>query len=160
MITLTQVINRLTELGCDPTGNDKQWSAKCPAHDDRNPSLSISEGDDGRALLYCHAKCDINAICMSLGYELSDLMPDNTVDVDSPRVSKAKPRGTSSGSTRFSTAEKAIERFETKNGPTSGRWSYQNSQGEVVGVILRRDTPKGKDICSKASVFSTRPSCC
>ncbi len=145
MSKLTQVINRLTELDCDPTGNDKQWSAKCPAHDDRNPSLSISEGDDGRALLYCHAKCDINDICMSLGYELSDLMPDNTVDVDSPRVSKAKPKGTSSGSTGFSTAAEAIERFETKNGPVSGRWSYQNSQGEVVGVILRRDTLKRKD---------------
>jgi hypothetical protein len=29
----------------------------CPAHDDRAPSLSISEGDDGRTLLKCHAGC-------------------------------------------------------------------------------------------------------
>jgi hypothetical protein len=146
MSKLTQVINRLTELGCDPTGNGKQWTAKCPAHDDRNPSLSISEGDDGKVLLNCHTGCDINDICVSLGYELSDLMPDNTVDVDSPRVSKAKPKGTSSGSTGFSRAEEAIAWFESKNGPTSDRWSYRNSQGEVVGVILRWDTPNGKDI--------------
>ena len=35
----------------------KGWSAPCPAHEDRNPSLSISEGDDGRALLFCHRGC-------------------------------------------------------------------------------------------------------
>lgn len=30
--------------------------AKCPAHDDRNPSLSIREAD-GKVLFYCHAGC-------------------------------------------------------------------------------------------------------
>ena len=33
------------------------WSARCPAHDDRNPSLSIDEGDDGRPLVRCHTGC-------------------------------------------------------------------------------------------------------
>jgi len=32
------------------------WMAKCPAHDDRNPSLSIREAD-GKVLLHCHAGC-------------------------------------------------------------------------------------------------------
>jgi putative DNA primase/helicase len=32
------------------------WMARCPAHDDRNPSLSIREGD-GKVLLHCHAGC-------------------------------------------------------------------------------------------------------
>lgn len=36
--------------------------ARCPAHDDRNPSLSIADGDDGRLLLYCHAGCSYDAI--------------------------------------------------------------------------------------------------
>ena len=31
------------------------WSALCPAHHDKNPSLSIGIGDDGRVLLHCHA---------------------------------------------------------------------------------------------------------
>lgn len=34
------------------------WTARCPAHDDRNPSLSINDGDDGKALVHCHAGCD------------------------------------------------------------------------------------------------------
>lgn len=32
------------------------WMAKCPAHEDRNPSLSIREAD-GKVLIHCHAGC-------------------------------------------------------------------------------------------------------
>ena len=31
------------------------WTARCPVHDDRNPSLSIKQGEDGRALVYASA---------------------------------------------------------------------------------------------------------
>ena len=33
------------------------WMARCPAHEDRNPSLSISIGQDGQILVHCHAGC-------------------------------------------------------------------------------------------------------
>jgi len=33
------------------------WIACCPAHDDREPSLSIAEGANGRVLVHCHAGC-------------------------------------------------------------------------------------------------------
>jgi putative DNA primase/helicase len=33
------------------------WTARCPAHDDRNPSLSIRETDHGKVLVHCHAGC-------------------------------------------------------------------------------------------------------
>lgn len=45
------------------------WMAKCPAHDDRNPSLSIRE-TDGKVLLHCHAGCaqrDVIAALKSVG---------------------------------------------------------------------------------------------
>ena len=32
--------------------------AHCPAHDDRKPSLSIRDADDGKVLVRCHAGCD------------------------------------------------------------------------------------------------------
>jgi hypothetical protein len=35
----------------------KQWLARCPAHDDRTPSLSIGYGYDGRIVFHCHAGC-------------------------------------------------------------------------------------------------------
>jgi DNA primase len=34
------------------------WMARCPVHDDRSPSLSISAGKDGKVLVRCHAGCD------------------------------------------------------------------------------------------------------
>lgn len=34
----------------------------CPAHDDRTPSLSVSDGRDGRLLLHCHAGCDYRGV--------------------------------------------------------------------------------------------------
>lgn len=49
------------------------WTAHCPAHEDRSPSLSIREGDDGRVLLRCFAGCTFDALCAALGLAQSDL---------------------------------------------------------------------------------------
>ena len=49
------------------------WKALCPAHEDREPSLSVTEGDDGRALLKCFAGCDTENIVGALGLEMKDL---------------------------------------------------------------------------------------
>jgi hypothetical protein len=39
---------------------------KCPAHEDRSPSLSVSDGQDGRLLLRCFAGCDFGRILDAL----------------------------------------------------------------------------------------------
>ncbi|WP_375640228.1 toprim domain-containing protein [Bartonella sp. MM55XZML] len=41
-------------------------TARCPAHDDRLPSLSIKNGHDGRLLLYCYAGCSFREIIQAL----------------------------------------------------------------------------------------------
>jgi putative DNA primase/helicase len=41
------------------------WMAKCPAHDDRNPSLSIRD-EAGKALVHCHAGCTQRAVIEAL----------------------------------------------------------------------------------------------
>jgi hypothetical protein len=51
------------------------WSARCPAHDDRSPSLSVREAD-GRVLFHCFAGCDPDDILRSVGLKWSDLYPD------------------------------------------------------------------------------------
>ena len=51
------------------------WQALCPAHEDRTPSLSITEGDDGRVLLHCHAGCATDAILAALRLRPRDLFP-------------------------------------------------------------------------------------
>jgi len=57
-------------------GGHGQWTARCPAHDDQQSSLSVGEGDDGRVLLRCHAGCDVDRITAALGLNKSDLFPD------------------------------------------------------------------------------------
>ena len=51
--------------------------ARCPAHADRSPSMSVSDGRDGKVLVHCHAGCaqrDVIAALQGLG-----LWPETTV---------------------------------------------------------------------------------
>jgi hypothetical protein len=43
--------------GKRPAKGNRGWMCKCPAHDDNGPSLSITNGNDGRLLLHCFAGC-------------------------------------------------------------------------------------------------------
>jgi len=48
-----------------------QWhgsygTARCPSHDDRNPSLSIRDAKDGRLLVRCHGPCDQDSVIQAL----------------------------------------------------------------------------------------------
>lgn len=49
------------------------WIARCPAHEDNNPSLSVSEGDEGRILFHCHAGCSFASVLNSLDLTAKDL---------------------------------------------------------------------------------------
>ena len=42
------------------------WTARCPAHDDRTPSLSIREADANKVLVRCHAGCDQERVIAAL----------------------------------------------------------------------------------------------
>lgn len=70
---LENVLSRLH--GVKKTGPNK-WKAFCRAHDDKNnPSLAISECDDGKVLLHCWSGCTIHQITAALDLDLGDLFP-------------------------------------------------------------------------------------
>lgn len=81
--------------GVRETGPGK-WIARCPAHEDRSPSLSVREVNDGTILIKCFAGCDTLAVCRSIGIEIRDLFPNQYVRrVDTrargvPRLSAAE----------------------------------------------------------------------
>jgi CHC2 zinc finger len=52
--------------------NGGGWMARCPAHEDRSPSLSIHEGN-GKILLHCFGGCSIEAVCAALEIKVSEL---------------------------------------------------------------------------------------
>ena len=59
----------------------------CPAHDDRSPSLSIRELDDGQLLINCLAGCGGADVVRAVDLELHDLYPEN------PQITKGcRPR--------------------------------------------------------------------
>jgi hypothetical protein len=74
MTPLERVLERL------PTARKvgKGRQAVCPAHDDQNPSLSISEGADGKVLLKCLANCGFESVVQALSLKVSDLFPEST----------------------------------------------------------------------------------
>lgn len=82
-------LNELLPLLDGVTGSGKQYSARCPAHDDKRASLSISEGTDGKILLNCHAGCAYDDIIAALGLQRSDLFQQPTAAQDFKGVGKA-----------------------------------------------------------------------
>jgi hypothetical protein len=68
-----RVLAALRDHGHELKRCGKGWSCRCPAHDDRSPSLSVDAGDDGRALVRCHAGCTVEAVCAAIGLQPSDL---------------------------------------------------------------------------------------
>ncbi len=76
----------------------KGWAACCPAHDDKSPSLSISEGSDGRVLIHCHCGCTVESICHAVGLKVADLMPNTSGHKRSNQPkSNTKPKSKSNG---------------------------------------------------------------
>lgn len=64
---------------------DGRWTACCPAHEDRHPSLSIRELRDGRVLVHCFAGCDVHDVVRAVGMTLEDLMPAAAPDAENRR---------------------------------------------------------------------------
>lgn len=73
---MTPVEKFLSHLG-GVKGRNGSWTAQCPAHDDRSPSLAVRELDDGRVLLHCFGGCETAAVLASVGMDMSDLFPDD-----------------------------------------------------------------------------------
>jgi len=71
---IENILNRLE--GVKKVG--KAFKARCPAHPDRSPSLSLKEADDGRVLLHCFSGCEIDAVVAELGLQMADLFPPSS----------------------------------------------------------------------------------
>jgi putative DNA primase/helicase len=65
------ILQALEARGCSPLGSNGTRSARCPAHDDRQASLSVTHGTD-RVLVHCHAGCEYQQIMEALGLLVGD----------------------------------------------------------------------------------------
>ena len=84
---IDDLISRLEK--CKRTGSGT-WLACCPAHEDRSPSMSIREVEDGRVLVHCFAGCGVDAILGAVGLEFDVLFPPKPID-HAPAVRRPYP---------------------------------------------------------------------
>ena len=72
--TLDRIIERLPDARPYKHG----YRAKCPSHDGKHrDSLSLSEGEDGAALVHCFGGCETADVLRTIGLEMKDLYPES-----------------------------------------------------------------------------------
>lgn len=82
-----KLLDRLEERGFDPYEDRKGWMALCPVHGDTVQSLSIDEGEDGQALVYCRShQCAFEDIVAELDLTPRDLVGGNRHKTDSAKL--------------------------------------------------------------------------
>jgi putative DNA primase/helicase len=109
--------------------NGAGWKARCPAHDDQNPSLSVGFGDDGRVLVSCHAGCEFAAIVKASGLAPGDFFaPHATNGRAGPR--RRTPRV-------FEKLADAIEAACPRGHVFIKSWPYKDAQGDSVFHVCR-----------------------
>lgn len=152
---LQRVLGALREHGHEPRKSGAGWVCRCPAHDDANPSLSISEGDDGRALVHCHTGCSAEAVCSAIRLRLVDLYRDDPsrgkgnaprtrpgVSVTKTPRTPARKAGIGDGDAKtYPTALEAVAELERRHGPKSAHWVYTDAAGEPVFLSVRFPVP-------------------
>ncbi len=95
------------------------YMASCPAHEDRKPSLSITQGEDGKVLLHCFAGCEKAKILAALGLDAGDLFP-------------APANGARNG-------------HKKTGGKPTATWEIRDAGGELQAIHVRFDRNGGKD---------------
>jgi hypothetical protein len=142
-VSIGTVIDGLKACGCDPHQNGVGWKARCPAHDDTNPSLVINEGDDGTVLMDCKAGCDFKAIVAAARLDMKEFFaPDSSSYSLKPPVTK-KPTTKKDAKVypSFEAAQSAMARWlKAKIG---GEWTYTNAAGAFVFRVVRFDKTRG-----------------
>ena len=81
MSNIDNLLSRLEKVKRTGSGT---YQARCPAHADRGPSLSIRELDDGRILLHCFAGCMAHEVLEAVGLSIHALFPERDIQHGRP----------------------------------------------------------------------------
>lgn len=96
-----------------PTG----WKACCPAHEDKDPSLFLADGEEGLALR-CYAGCDYKSIAQAL-------------EAKGAVLAGSRDR-----------SDVPFEHFQL--GAYHSHWDYHNANGSLIMRVCRWEQPGGK----------------
>ena len=117
-------VEALRGAGCKPVRRGSRWQALCPAHADTNRSLSVTQGDDGKALVHCFAGCTFDQISDKVG----------------------RPRARAGVSSVPPVRSELPEPQPLPEGHNVQSWTYHQADGTVLFAVVRRDTKRGKKV--------------
>lgn len=72
------ILGYFSDYGIKPSGNN-QYTCRCPSHDDKSPSLTITDVGD-KILVHCFAGCEPEDIVNAVGLSISDLFAEDGED--------------------------------------------------------------------------------
>ncbi len=124
-------IHRLENL----KGSGGQYTARCPAHDDRHASLSVKIEHD-KVLLHCHTGCTTEAIVAALGIPMSALFLNTQKTYE--RTPRKKPQRINTIEYEYKNPNGSIaykkKRFELDDGSKSFAFYDANGKKGVSGI--------------------------
>lgn len=143
------VLEALAAAGTPAVRSGAHLMALCPAHPDRNPSLSISPSRlrPLGVVLHCHAGCDTRTVVDALGLKMADLFPPDD-EHNQARRANAEPVGRWDA---FADAARALAppkpRQQSKPAMLASNqrriktahWDYHDASGVIVGRVVRFD---------------------
>jgi len=103
------------------------WMAKCPAHEDRNPSLSIREVD-GKVLLHCHAGCTQGVVIDALKAR-GLWQPERT---ENPRIVATYGYTDEHGNLLYQVVRYEPKDFKQRRPDGCGGWTWRKGERKVL----------------------------
>lgn len=131
---LQKVLTALRASGREPKQHGSGYTCVCPGHEDSKPSLSVSSGTDGRALLHCFAGCAPEAICGAIGLKLADLMPPrpNGNGHRAPKIVAEYDYHDETGALLFQVVRFNPKDFRQRQPDGSGGWTWSTKGARRV----------------------------
>lgn len=139
---LDEFLDRLD--GFKPNGQGYQ--ARCPAHDDKTPSLSVAEGDNGGIIAKCHAGCSIKEIVCAMGLDLSDLHANNDSQSTPVRFKKTHQPTKSTPAPILTEVVKRCDIVWPIWRPTSSSANAKSQSGASQPALFLSPTNRGRDL--------------
>jgi AAA domain len=140
-----------------PTG----WKAKCPSHNDKNPSLSISVTDQ-KLLLHCFAGCETADVLVAAGLDWADLRLDKE---QLPTIVAKYNYSDESGDLLYQVLRYEPKNFKVRRPDGNGGWIY-NINGiprvpyrldklEAASAVLITEGEKDADTAAQMGFTAT-----
>lgn len=132
---LERLLSSLEKVEKLPPGNHQaRYRACCPAHGDKNPSLSITLSNSDTILLKCWAGCSAHEVVHAVGMEMTDLFPEqknHAAPVKRPFSADQAAKTIASDAMTIATAAAKLRKSE----PLS-----QDDIDEVIDIHVRATT--------------------